>query len=723
MNRTLSIFTLLMLAVPMDAADAWHLAAWQARAIVEIPQPLADGAVDTVAVKILCQGRAKPDGSDYRVLDSTGKPVPFQLVFHDAARYSLIAFQATNPKQRFFIYFNNPQAPKAAEQVILDEKPGAGPPKGAWIPKYGLILETRARPHVADIRKETNPQTPEEMGKLIAGSPRKFGARYQRRISDGYNPFGPSDYYISIYRGWINIPKPGKYKFCTISNEASFSFLDGKDLIHWPGHHTVERGLRGEKNATVELTAGLHYLEYYHEECTLEQMAFLGWRTSADEGPFSPIPETVYTAPHVGVVTAYEDAKGPLLTFEPTITDSIWPVDRDEGQYTRAKFVAGKFPQGTMFRWDFGDGQSTTGLEAEHVFLNVDKTYTVILNAEGPGGKQIVTWPLEIFSIEHITETFKEGRPVDYAKLVKGYDRSKLEAPALKELMHLLSESGDAAETVKAGDDFVKRFPVADALELARVRRLMADAALQLGQGGIDKAIENYQASIVKTLPATEKLHALVRLIRLLGIERNEYEKAIALLKQAEEVMKAARPKDADEAEQEEKAYRQTVIAAGDVRLWQSKSDDALTLFRRAEILRKNPIPPQVRAARIGSYPNSLREYIDGGNYAAAIELVNEWEDSFPTDKLNGHTFYWRGKLMQLRGQPSEGIRYLQRSVLVTTGAVFETEARWLLAQALEQTGKPDEAKKELQRLLAIGIQDDFTKKARERLKTKPEKR
>jgi tetratricopeptide (TPR) repeat protein len=221
----------------------------------------------------------------------------------------------------------------------------------------------------------------------------------------------------------------------------------------------------------------------------------------------------------------------------------------------------------------------------------------------------------------------------------------------------------------------------------------------------------------VKALPASEKLHALVRLTRLLGIERKEYDKAIGLLKQAEEIMKAARPKDADEAEQEEKAYRQVIIAAGDVRLWQNKPDEALTLFRRAEVLRKNPIPAQVRAARIGSYPNSLREYIDGGNFAAAIELVNEWEDSFPTDKLNGHTFYWRGKLMLLRGQLAEAIRYLERSVMVTAGAVFETEARWLLTQALEQTGKADEAKKELQRLLAIGIQDEFTKKAREKLK------
>src|SRR5262249_54175689 len=117
-------------ALPASAADPWHLPGWQARAVVEIPQPLADASVDSAAVKVLCQGRARPDGSDYRVLDAAGKPVPFQLAFHDASRYSLIAFRAANPRQRFFIYFDNPKAERAKEQVILNEAPGGGPAKG-----------------------------------------------------------------------------------------------------------------------------------------------------------------------------------------------------------------------------------------------------------------------------------------------------------------------------------------------------------------------------------------------------------------------------------------------------------------------------------------------------------------------------------------------------------------------------------------------------------------
>src|SRR5579872_398430 len=99
------------------AADPWHLSGWTARAVVEIPAPLTDKTIDTVAVKVLCQGRVKADGSDYRVLDAAGKPVPFQLTFHDAGRYSLISFRAADPRGRYFVYFGNPQAMRSSEQI------------------------------------------------------------------------------------------------------------------------------------------------------------------------------------------------------------------------------------------------------------------------------------------------------------------------------------------------------------------------------------------------------------------------------------------------------------------------------------------------------------------------------------------------------------------------------------------------------------------------------
>jgi tetratricopeptide (TPR) repeat protein len=686
----------------------WHLAGWQARAVVEITQPTA--GADTAAVKVLCQGTAKADGSDLRVLDAAGKPVPFQTTFHAADRYSLISFRAdgVKPGDRFFVYFGNPGAARAAEQIVVDPAPGAGPPKAAWVPQQGLVLQTWQRP------KGENPKTVEELKTLLAGSTVQYGARYQRAVADGYNPFGPSDHYLSIYRGWMLIPTAGKYSFCTASNEASFSFLDGKELVHWPGRHTAERGIRGEVHVEVELTAGPHYLEYYHEEVELEQMAFLGWKPPG-AAAFQATPASLFPEPHATVVTRYESPGGPLPRFEPTVVGSIWPADRSTGQYTLCRFTAAKsgLPDGTKFAWDFGDGITAVGPEVEHVYLRLGN-FSVTLTAETPGGTRTAKWPLEIFEIENVTAQFREGRPKDYAQIAGGYDRTTLDADSLRELAFLLAESEAPADALQAGTTFVQRFgTTAPPAVLAQVRRLMADCALRQGKSSVDEAIKNYQASLAGDLPPAERIDVLTRLIRLLGQERNEAERAEAILKQAEQTRKNSRPTEAVE-----KAFRRALIAAGDVRLWSGKRDEARELYARAE---RPPlgrfIPSQVRAAQIGAFPNAIREYIGSGSYGAALDLVDRWDDTFPTDKPNGHTFFWRGKLLLLRGQTQDAERFLARAVRHTVGASFETEARWLLAQALEQLGKPEDARRELQRLIATGIDDDYSKRAREKLK------
>ena len=285
----------------------------------------------------------------------------------------------------------------------------------------------------------------------------------------------------------------------------------------------------------------------------------------------------------------------------------------------------------------------------------------------------------------------------------------------MRELQHLLAEGDEPAESVEVGKTFLQRFPNAEALVQARVRRLMADCAVRMGKDNLDEALANYEAALVKETPPIETIDVLARLIHLVGVEREQSEKAAPLYARAEQAAKSAKV-DADEREDLQKAYRRAVIAMGDVRLWQGKLDDARELYTKAEKL-GDFIPSQVRAARLGAYPDSLQEYLDAGNTGAALDLVDKWDEKFPTEKPNGHSFFWRGKVLMRRDQPADAVRYLDRSIRLTTGAPFETETRWLLAEALDQLGKKDEAKRELAKLVAVGINDEFTKKAIEKLK------
>src|SRR5439155_8284694 len=122
----------------------------------------------------------------------------------------------------------------------------------------------------------------------------------------------------------------------------------------------------------------------------------------------------------------------------------------------------------------------------------------------------------------------------------------------------LLAEAEETGPAIQACEEFTKRFPLADPLALARVRRLLADCQIRSG-GNVDQAVASYRAALVKEMTATEKLQVLARLIRLLGVERGEPNKAAEVLKQVEAVVKESRPDDDGR-----KAYRHAVIAAGD---------------------------------------------------------------------------------------------------------------------------------------------------------------
>ncbi len=702
----------------LDAADAWHLDGWSARAILTIAKPLADASVDSASVRVVHQGRAKPDGSDFRVRDAAGKTVPFQLTWHDNDGYSLLTFRSGKPAAgaKFFVYFGNPKAARPAEMVTAEVRLGAGPPKGAWVPRQGLVFATIKRP------EGDNPKTVADFQQLMAASTESYGARYQQRISDGHNPFGPSDLYISFYKGWIRIPKDGTYRFCTASNEASFSFLDGKPLIHWPGRHTSERGARGEFNQKVELKAGLHYLEYYHEEVLLKQVAFLGWSPpGSQKGHYAAIPGNLYPLPHSAAVTGYDSVDGPLVTFVPAYIDTIWPDPgvRARGQYTRVRLaveVPGSFPKGTVFGWDFGDGQSAEGASVDHLYLSMGR-FQAKLTATTAGKSQTIGWPVEVFEVQHVAGDIRQGRYPDYVKLAAGYDMAKLDATNLGELVHLYGEGGDSKRAVAAGRDWVRRFGKIRPEQAPAVRRVLALAALSAGDTGIDEAIANFQASITDKTPAAESLDSLARLIRLLGIRRNQPDKSPELLKRVQEVAVNAKP-PLSQDEVAKMSYRRAINAAGDVALWHGQKAEALGFYRRVEALLGRFIPKSVRSARTGSFPNSIREYLQQNNYGAAIETVDRWEDQFATEKVKGHTFYWRGLALALRGQHLEASEYLDLALSLGEGALWETQARWRLVVALEATGRAKRGRVELVKLTTTGIRDRWTELAREKLKT-----
>ncbi len=347
----------------------------------------------------------------------------------------------------------------------------------------------------------------------------------------------------------------------------------------------------------------------------------------------------------------------------------------------------------------------------DHVYLKPGR-YQVTLAAKTGDRQTTSTWSLLVYELQHVTGEIRQGRPPAYAEIAAAYDTKQLDADSLLELARLFSESGRPEDAIRAGRSFVERFGQSGLETLSDAHRLIAFSALQTGEQRVDQAIGSFKASISDSTPPAAKIDSYAQLIRLLGIEKRETDKALALLPVVEQT---ARESAVDE--QVKAAYRRAVNASGDTALWAGRRTAARDYYRRVEALRGKYIPLQVRAARIGAYPTSLRKHLAEGNYGAALNLVNEWEDTFATDKVNGHTFYWRGCVLALRNQHREAARYLARAIALAVGAPFETEARWRLAVALEKLGRTKESQAELARLVATGLVDEFTERGQRKLK------
>ena len=88
------------------------------------------------------------------------------------------------------------------------------------------------------------------------------GRGFVPNIFLGINPFGPSENFGALFRGVFVAPRTGEYGFATVSDDASVLTVDGQDVASWPGGHGVDARAYLQHGGKIQLTAGLHRVEY-----------------------------------------------------------------------------------------------------------------------------------------------------------------------------------------------------------------------------------------------------------------------------------------------------------------------------------------------------------------------------------------------------------------------------------------------------------------------------
>jgi tetratricopeptide (TPR) repeat protein len=177
------------------------------------------------------------------------------------------------------------------------------------------------------------------------------GARFEKKIYSGWNPFGPKKNSLHWYSAFINIAKRGKWTFFSASIDASFLLIDGKLVVNSPYRKWITNGQRGKIKGTVDLKKGIHRLDYLHANhnagACYAIAAFLP--PGAKKRKFRYIPEKLYTPILKATAGALKtSSRRPACDFSWRVIDMIELYER---QMYVVKFIT---PFRKSLSWSLG---------------------------------------------------------------------------------------------------------------------------------------------------------------------------------------------------------------------------------------------------------------------------------------------------------------------------------------------------------------------------------
>ena len=689
---------------------ASDLSAWRVRRTFAIPpaspkQPKMPG-LDCVYVEFPTSGFLQPDGRDLRVV-MDGKPAPFKIVDIGFGGYVKLVAGITGSSGRMEVYYGNPSA---------------RPLRSDWEPRRGVWLETRPYngPRVKNLV---------QLRRAIAQTAERYGAGPTGQIFHGFNPYGPQDNYLSIYRGWLYLPREQTVTFAVVADEIGCLVVEGREAAakwQW-GPMPRNRRFAGQP---MKLSAGLHPIVMYHIEASGRQAAGAAWwMPGMPRGKkylhFKIIPPKAFAPIRYGKPLDYRVRGQPVspdFAFE-----NAGDVLLGDSLLVRFVFRDRSCPPERALRcqptWDFGDGTTSTSREPNHVYLRPGD-YTVTLALNSASGTWRVSQKIRVGPGYERAARRQWDRLEQYLPILQEYQFEKMKTEDLMVAARVFEKLENKKGIVTVGSILYERGKELDEKDFVWV-------CLLLGRNLRDYKPEEEAEGQPKEEKTEEQLHQEARA---------RAQKAIAIFSAAEERTKDLKAKarlanekgdvyyyflgDLERAEQEyTKTLTKYAKAASDqVRLAQIRIGDlyktkgdyeaALRAYQRAADMAIHNYPEEVELARRGSFPRTIEDYIRRRLFKEAHQTLNQWDWEFPTDKLVGYSSYLRARLALAEGNKPEAIKQASELLRVNKASEYADDLLLFLADLHVGSGDLDKALAALGRLLKDYPESDLQDEA-----------
>lgn len=328
-----------------EAKSGWPVADAPIR--FEVHMTAAPSIPEAGVVAIIPDGGLLPHPTpDPVVLDANGATLKSEVLWFSLHDGIAVAFEEPSGG-RAMIYFRN-----AASFTHLGNRPNS-------IFKPSLLLLVK----MGHASMSTAQQIPAEAWQ---GGVRMGLAPY---IGQCENLLGPKADYSSYYAGWIKTPKKAKTFLCTISSDGSECLLDGKVVASWPGVHARKEGAGGKYGSWMELSAGLHRVEYFHfKKGSDTAEANLCWRLPGDKVPHTLEVKDYVQSGQAQVYKFETRENAPTAAFLWSCESYLWLRAWPWNLFTFRALPAANAPTNMVYTWEPEPGLRVTGREINWIF-------------------------------------------------------------------------------------------------------------------------------------------------------------------------------------------------------------------------------------------------------------------------------------------------------------------------------------------------------------------
>jgi hypothetical protein len=333
---------------PSPAASDWAVGSSPARLTVGVDKGSPPGAMSWTELSVPVPRWL---GMNIRVFNDSGAGVSSKLLTAAPGEPAILLFDSSSNAQHYDVYF-----------ACSD-----WPPLPLKDSSEGVLLETRAG------TGETINRLP-DMLDAWNKAPSTGNFAIVPGIFEGGNRFGPEANVLLHFTGWFNAPGKEHLEFATASTDASFVLVDGKEVAEWPGKHDIGGGVHAEHNGAVDVTQGLHQVDYYNAYTSPKQQPLRACLAvkgrSLDNWTMLMPGNTFFTPTAHAHVTDYaiQGTNVPALaiSWKPKAQILVGPDVTGIGFITLS--LTCHPPQDGTVTWTFDDGTTAEGESVDHLF-------------------------------------------------------------------------------------------------------------------------------------------------------------------------------------------------------------------------------------------------------------------------------------------------------------------------------------------------------------------